>query len=116
MADQPHPLTEAPLGFGPGGPLPSPSPWIIHGSWIEYSNGGVVLGSPTGGNKGPGTLNAANVYLNGSSLDLGNYLPLTGGTIGGNLSVTGNLAVNGANLTLGNTTVLQGGVLDMGTF
>lgn len=34
-----------------------------------YSSGGVVIGSPTGGDKGSGSLNAVTVWRNGTSLD-----------------------------------------------
>jgi hypothetical protein len=88
MAMSATPFTNAPLGFGPGGPLPAPTPWTTYGSWVTFS-GGVVVGSPTGGNKGPGTINASNYFINGSSFNINNYLPLTGGTISGPLTVTG---------------------------
>src|SRR5262245_40227450 len=97
----------APIGFGPGGPLPPPAPWIIHGSWISYL-GGVVIGNPTGGNKGPGTINASSVFQNGVHLDVSNFLPLTGGTVGP-------LTVNGA-FTVAPGWVTDGVILDMGTY
>lgn len=92
--------TTGPLGYGPGGPLPSPSPWTFYGSWLSF-NGGIVVGAPAGGNQGPGTINAIAFYINGAPFDLGNYLPLTGGTVGGPLTVNGTFTVNGTvNLTL----------------
>jgi hypothetical protein len=110
----PTPFTEAPLGFGPGGPLPAPTPWINYGPYIQYTNGGVVLGNPAGGNKGPGTLNAVNVYFNGVSLDIADYLPLSGGVVNGPLTVqtgpisfTVGLSMNGP---------LTGAIIDEGTF
>jgi hypothetical protein len=84
-----------PVGLGPGGPLPAPTPWINFGSWIQYS-GGVVVGSPTGSNTGPGTVNASAYFINGVPLDYANFLPLTGGVIGGNLTVNGIFTVNGS--------------------
>jgi hypothetical protein len=89
------------IGFGPGGPLPAPTPWITFGSWIQYA-GGVVVGNPTGGNLGPGTINAAAYFINGVQYDLADYLPLTGGVIGGNLTVNGVFTVNGSvnNITI----------------
>jgi hypothetical protein len=95
-----------PMGFGPGGPLPAPTQWTNYGSWILYL-GGVVVGTPTGSNKGPGSINATSYYVNGVPFDVSNYLPLSGGVI------TGNLTVNGLFLAAG---TVDGIVLDMGTF
>jgi hypothetical protein len=82
----PMPLTTPILGAGPGGPLPAPSPWTIGNGFIQYAGGGVQVGTPTGGNKGAGSINAASIYLNGTALTPGGTgLPLTGGTITGNL-------------------------------
>jgi hypothetical protein len=44
----------------------------VHSTW--YSNGGVAIGAPTGGNKGIGTLNAAGLYVNGNALAAEQYL------------------------------------------
>jgi hypothetical protein len=107
MNNLPTTLVTATMGIGPGGPLPVPSPWNTSSGYITYTTGGVVVGTPTGGNKGPGTLNASNLFVNGISVDVANFLPLTGGTI------SGPLTVNGA-FTLGGT--INGAVLDMGTF
>ena len=79
------------MGFGPGGPLPAPSPWTTYGSWIKYL-GGVVVGNPTGGQLGLGTINATGYFINGVPFDLNNYLPLSGsGTVGGQLTLNGPL-------------------------
>ncbi len=47
-----------------GGPLPVSSPWLNYGSYV-YWRGGVVVGSPAGGNTGNGTVNAQQYYVNG---------------------------------------------------
>jgi hypothetical protein len=103
----PTPFVDATMGFGPGGPLPVPSPWQTFGGYISYTGGGVVIGAPSGGSFGPGTVNALNLYINGLSVNPNNFLLLSGGTIGGSLTV------NGA-FILGST--IDGAVLDMGTF
>ena len=100
-------LTNASIGFGPGGPLPAPSPWTSYGHYIFYGNGGIVVGTPTGGNQGPGTLNAVNLYINGLSIDPGNFLQLSGGTVNGNLTINGSFTMNGP---------VDGVTLDMGIF
>src|SRR5215468_5061364 len=93
--DIPITFSDAPLGFGPGGPLPVPSPWTNYGTYIGYGIGGVIVGTPTGGQKGPGTLNAQNIYVNGVSINPGDFLPLTGGTITGNLTINGGFTLSG---------------------
>ena len=100
------PYSPAPIGFGPGGPLPAPTPWTTYGTWLQWS-GGLVIGSPTGGNLGPGTVNASSYYLNGQPFELANYLPLSGGTI------TGTLTINGPTIFGG---TIDGAVIDGGTF
>lgn len=107
MSNGPSILTNAPIGFGPGGPLPPPSPWTSFGSYIFYGNGGVVIGNPTGGSQGPGTLNASGLFVNGLTVNPNNFLQLSGGVITGNLAVDGNFTVTG---------ITDGVVLDMGTF
>ncbi len=53
----------------------------VHSTW--YSNGGVAIGAPTGGNKGVGTLNATGLYVNGTAVLIGNQtITLTGGVTG----------------------------------
>jgi hypothetical protein len=83
--DQVTPREEI-LGSGAGGPLTAPGPWIAYTGYLQYS-GGVVIGSPTGGNKGSGALNLQSVYLNGVIVDLTKYLLLTGGTLSGPLTL-----------------------------
>jgi hypothetical protein len=107
MSNLPTTFADTFMGIGPGGPLPIPSPWSVSSGYITYTTGGVVVGTPTGGNQGPGTLNAANLFVNGISVDVANFLPLTGGTIGGPLTVNGNFTVVGTT---------NGVTLDMGTF
>jgi hypothetical protein len=107
MSNLPTTLADTFMGIGPGGPLPIPSPWSVSGGYITYTTGGVVIGTPSGGSLGPGTLNASNLYVNGISIDVANFLSLTGGTISGPLTVNGPF-------TLGST--INGAVLDMGTY
>jgi hypothetical protein len=56
-----------PLGFGYGGPGPQPHPWVIQGDWISYY-GGVTIGAPIGSEQGHGTVNAENVYVDGTDV------------------------------------------------
>lgn len=97
----------APLGFGPGGPQPAPAAWTNNGSWIYYGGGVVVGPSTTGGNLGPGSINANAFFINGEPFELGNYLPLAGGTIAGPLTVNGAFVVK---------STVDGIHIDMGTF
>jgi hypothetical protein len=64
---------------GPGGgPGPQPSPWVVSGNTISYSQGGVVLpANVTGGSKGVGTINAQGYYLNGAALTSGGSFAAT---------------------------------------
>lgn len=100
------PMIASPVGLGPGGPLPAPSPWTLHGSWIDFA-GGVVIGNPTGGNLGPGTINVLAYYVNGAPFDLSNFLPLSGGIVGGPLTVNGAFVVH---------STVDGINIDMGTY
>ena len=109
MTEVPSLLTNAPIGFGAGGPLPAPSPWTSFGTYIRYGNGGVVIGDPAGGSFGPGTLNAVNLLINGISINPNNWLPLTGGTIVGNLAINGNFSIIAPG-------TVDGSILDMGTY
>lgn len=95
-----------PLGYGPGGPLPTPTPWIQYGTAVQWS-GGVVVGNPPGGDMGPGAVNADAYFVNGAPFDLGNYLPLTGGTIAGPLTIQGAALFQGT---------VDGLTFDEGTF
>jgi hypothetical protein len=72
------------LGAGAGGPLPPSSPWLIYSGYIGYT-GGIVIGLPTGGNKGTGTINCQDYYINGQKFDFSTVLPITGGTLTGPL-------------------------------
>ena len=76
------------LGSGAGGPLTAPSPWTslkdATSAFILYPNG-VVIGNPSGGNKGVGTLNLPTLYINGALVNLANYLLLAGGSMTGQL-------------------------------
>lgn len=76
------------LGSGAGGPLTAPTPWLTFPGYIAYMNGGVVIGSPVGGNKGIGTLNLQSIYINGTLVNLANYLLLAGGTMTGILTLS----------------------------
>jgi hypothetical protein len=80
---------EAVLGSGAGGPLTAPTPWLSFPGYVAYLAGGVVVGAPSGGNQGPGTVNAINYYLNGVLVDPSRYVALTGGTMTGLLSLSG---------------------------
>jgi hypothetical protein len=72
------------LGAGSGGPLPATSPWLTFTGYLSYA-GAIVLGTPTGGQKGAGTVNAQDYYINGQPFDFNTVLPITGGTLSGPL-------------------------------
>jgi len=76
------------LGSGAGGPLTPPTPWIQLTGYLTYP-GGVVVGNPTGGNKGAGALNAQTIYINGVQVNLSQYLPFAGGAMTGPLTLVG---------------------------
>jgi hypothetical protein len=82
---------EAVLGAGAGGPLTAPGPWIQEkdatSAYIFYSYG-VMIGNPSGGNKGVGALNLQTLYINGNQFLPVNYLPLAGGTMIGVLTLS----------------------------
>ena len=48
----------ATISIGGSGPVTLPGP-------VTISGGGLIVGAPTGGNEGAGTVNATNYYLNG---------------------------------------------------
>ncbi len=83
MTDTPE-LFESVLGSGAGGPLTAPTPWVQFTGYVQYLNG-VVVGVPTGLNKGNGTINAPAIYVNGVQILPANYTPLAGGTMTGPL-------------------------------
>ena len=69
---------------GPG-PGPAPNPWVVSGSTISYSNGGILVGATvTGGTKGAGTINAAGLYVNGNN----NLNLIAAGTWAGSTAIT----------------------------
>jgi hypothetical protein len=86
MANLIAPLGETILGSGTGGPLSLPSQWVQGSGYIYYPFG-VVIGTPAGGNEGNGTLNVSSLYINGSLVNLSQYLPYAGGTMTGSLSL-----------------------------
>lgn len=77
---------EAVLGSGAGGPLSAPTPWTSFTGYIQYP-GGVVVGNPVGVSKGSGSINAQTLYINGTLVNLGLYLPFTGGALTGLLTL-----------------------------
>jgi hypothetical protein len=74
------------LGAGAGGPLPQPGPWIIGAGYLQWPYS-LIIGTPTGGAKGAGALNAQSLYIQGALVDLTKYLPFTGGTLTGVLTL-----------------------------
>jgi hypothetical protein len=80
--------TEAILGSGAGGPLTAPTPWLSFPGYVAYLAGGVVVGAPTGVNKGVGTINAQAYYLNGTLVDTTKYLTFSGGVMTGILTLS----------------------------
>jgi hypothetical protein len=83
---EPTPLENV-LGSGAGGPLTAPTPWIQYTGYLQYA-GGIVIGSPTGGNEGAGTVNASAVYTNGTQIIPANYVKLAGGIMTGILTLS----------------------------
>lgn len=86
--------------------LASMTPALLRAQPVDARNpvfkgpGGIVAGSPTGGNLGPGTINSQGVYVNGVAVGGGLTVPnacviggtgtaLSGVTLGTNLSCTG---------------------------
>jgi hypothetical protein len=76
---------ESILGSGAGGPLSLPTPWGIGPGYISYTTGGILIGVPTGGNQGVGSLNAKSIYIDGVLVNITKYLLNTGGTMTGPL-------------------------------
>ena len=77
----------------------------------QNADGGIVIGSPTGGDKGAGTINAsAPIYVNGVQLAAGGTVNAgTAGQLGyyattsSSISPTANFTISGSTLTLGVT-------------
>jgi hypothetical protein len=72
------------LGAGAGGPLSPPTAWIQGSGYLSYG-GAIVIGTPPGGPKGPGTINLSDVFINGQAFDFSTVLPIAGGTMTGPL-------------------------------
>jgi len=68
-----------------GGPGPQPDPWSYGpSSSIFFNNGGVVLGTATGGTQGVGTINlSGGLYINGTPVGFSN---LAANTVFGNFT------------------------------
>lgn len=88
-------LAGSALAQGPGpapGPGPVPNPWVVSGSTISYSKGGITVPqSVSGGAKGVGSINAQSIYVNGT--------PITGVTISGTPPITA--TIGGSTTTIG---------------
>lgn len=75
-----------------------------------------VIGSPTGGNKGVGTINAAGLYINGVSVgtsggtvsSVGGTGTVNGITLSGTVTSSGNLTLSGAVSGVSLTTAVSG--------
>src|SRR6516225_7531330 len=80
---EPTPM-ESILGSGAGGPLTAPTPFTVYSGYLGYT-GGLVIGTPTGGNEGAGAINASALWANGVQVLPANYLNLSGGTLTGPL-------------------------------
>lgn len=75
---------------------------------INHSDGGVTVGSPTGGSKGAGTVNATGVYVNGASLKTLPKSATTSGTltaaeVGGVVPASGGVTINNSVFAAGDT-------------
>jgi microcystin-dependent protein len=69
---------------GPGQP---PSPWLVNGSTVSYSEGGAVVPvAVPGGDKGKGSFNAEALYVNGVPVALAGGAEPPSGPAGGDLS------------------------------
>lgn len=84
--DAPGPR-EAVLGSGAGGPLSPPDPWITYPGYLWHP-GGIAVGVNQVG-QGPGSINAATMYINGVLVNLSLYFPYTGGTFTGMITLAG---------------------------
>jgi len=77
-------VTGQPTLMAQVGPQPQPDPWTIQGPAVYYAHA-MVIGNPTGGPKGDGTLNAVAFYVNGNLYDPNVFAPLAGATMTGPL-------------------------------
>ena len=74
-------------------PGPPPDPWIVNGATISYG-GAVIVGAPTGGGQGNGSINAQSIYVNGVAVSAG----------GGSVSTVSCASANGFACTVANPT------------
>ena len=74
--------------------------------------GSLVVGSPTGGNEGAGTINATGLYINGTSIGTGPFLPLSGGTMTGTITLGNVAAAPSLFANFGSQTYTSGGGLN----
>jgi hypothetical protein len=64
----PQPKAQIPiLGYANAGPGPMPDPWITSHNSITYLYN-IIVGTPTGGAAGNGTINAQDLFINGVSV------------------------------------------------
>jgi len=71
------------------GPGPQPTPWAVWPGYLSYG-GAIVVGTPTGGQKGIGSINVQDIFINGNPFDFGTVLALAGGTLTGPLILNAN--------------------------
>lgn len=58
-------------------------------SVVVHSNGGMVVGNPAGGNKGPGSINATSIYMNGTLVEAGGEANTLGNMPGAGIGLAG---------------------------
>lgn len=92
LAISPAAAVGQPSSIAPVGPQPQPDPWTIRGPSVSYAYA-LVIGSPTGGPMGDGTINAQEFYVNGSKHDPAMFAQLSGATMVGPLILAENPAV-----------------------
>ncbi len=103
------------------GPGPPPDPWSYGPSLsLFYNNGGITLGSPTGGQQGIGTINVSGGYFkNGAAVGLTIGSPITGtctsgfglynnGGVLGCISLTGGGTVTSVAMTVPSIMAVSG--------
>lgn len=78
-------------GITDAGPSAPPDPWVTLDDGIGYDAAVLVPRNVAGGNMGHGSINVANLFINGIDYvtPVGAYLPLSGGALTGTLSVPG---------------------------